>query len=165
MANLEFINNEFKQSDGVCALASYRTAIEYFSKKRIICERVLTNYFERYDLFDKTSGVFYFEEKHKLIFDHFHEYCKLKELRGLNYIKQLHENNDLLTRDYCQITDIQASKELIVEKDLFPVRDILRDQDALAMILYKSGVEKIDNVIKEYYHAITIGYDNTQNQF
>lgn len=165
MAEIELINNEFVQFGDVCALASYGTVIEYFSKKIVRVEQVLSNYFEKYNLYDKTSEDFYFKEKHKLISEHFHKSCEKKKIHGFKYIKQLHENNDLETGDYCKILDIQTEGELIVEKDLFNIRDILRDQDALTMVLYYVGEEMIQNVLKKYYHAITIGYDTNQRKY
>lgn len=165
MANLTFVNNDFAQSGSICALASYGTVIEYFSQKRIHTEQVLSNYFEKNDLFERTSGVFYFVIKHTLISEHFDEYCKPKDLRGFDYIKQIHENNELGTRDYCRILDIKASDGLIVEEDLFRIRDVLRSQDALVMILYKSAELIQQDKTIEYYHAITIGYDITQKKY
>jgi hypothetical protein len=165
MANLEFMNKKFVQDGNICALASYGIVIEYFSKGKMDCEHVLGNYFEKYNLYDKTTGVFYFKEKHKLIYEQFHEVCRRKKINGFTYISQLHDKNDLQTSDYCQIIDIQAPGTLIVEKDLFPIREILKDQDALLMVLYKSGEETINNVTNVFFHAIIIGYDNTQNKF
>lgn len=165
MANLEFINNNYTQFGDVCALVCYGTVIEYFSQKKIHTEHVLTNYFEMYDLYDQTSEVFYFLKKHKLISDHFHQTSKLQEIKGSTYIKQLHEDDDLGTRDNCKIADIKASPDLIVEKDLFPIRDTLREKDALVMILYKARKEIIDDVLEAYYHAIIIGYDGNQKEF
>jgi hypothetical protein len=165
MANIEFINKSFAQDNGICALASYGIVIEYFSKGKINCEQVLTNYFEKHNLYDKTTGDFYFKEKHKLIYEDFHKVCRRKKINGFTYISQLHKNNDLETSDYCKIIDVQTPGTLIVEKDLFPIREILKDSDSLVMVLYKSGEETIDNAKNVYFHAITIGYDNTQNKF
>jgi hypothetical protein len=155
MTNKELINNSFEEHEDICVMASYGTIIEYFSNKEIKIEQLLSNYFEKY-LFSITSE-FDIKKKHDLLFKNFHRYCEEHNLRGFDYVKRLHENNELNTRKYCQIFESRASLEEIDDNCKESIRNYVTTREALVMVLYK---------VTGGNHAVTIGYDsNDKNYF
>jgi hypothetical protein len=155
MTNKELINNNFEEHENICVMASYGTIIEYFSNKEIKIEQLLSNYFEKY-LFNITSEFSDIKKKHDLIFKHFHIYCKEHKLRGFDYVKRLHEKNELNTRKYCQIFESRASLEEIDDNCKESIRNYLTIYEALVMVLYK---------VTGGNHAIIIGYDSDNKNY
>ena len=78
-------------------------------------------------------------------------------MRGFEFIKQLHEGNDLKTKDYCKIIDSKASLQIIDKQTIKSLKMILESHDALAMILYQ--------VNENQYHAVTVGYDSINKRY
>jgi hypothetical protein len=154
MTNKELINNSFEEHEDICVMASYCTIIEYFSNKEIKIEQLLRNYFEKY-LFSITSE-FDVKKKHDLIFKNFHRYCEEHNLRGFDYVKRLHENNELNTKKYCQIFESRASLEEIDDNCKESIRNYLTTHEALVMVLYK---------VTGGNHAVIIGYDSDNKNY
>ena len=78
-------------------------------------------------------------------------------MRGFEYIKQLHEQDEINTKEYCQIVATKASLESVAQSDIDLIRRELENNDSLAIILYK--------VNETLYHAVTIGYDSVTGKY
>ena len=152
MANIDLINNDFIQHGPICALASYSVIIEYYSNKDILIENVLTRFQNKFKI-----SVFYLKgqflkAKHNAISKDFHEVqCYPKNMRGFDFIKNIHEDDSLETKKYCQIIDSEASLVPINEDKKAKIKKEIVENGGLAMILYK--------VNANLYHAVIIGYD------
>jgi hypothetical protein len=157
MANIDNIDNDFQQQGNVCVLASYGTVLHYFSDGVISVENLLSKYSEKFEIKPTTSTGIDLESFQNQISDHFHGYCRSKNMRGFEYIKQLHKNDDLKTKDICQIVVDKASLKPIEQPDIDLIRNELENNDSLAMILYNVGANK--------YHAVTIGYNSITSEY
>lgn len=157
MANPQLINKGFTQLSNICATASYGTVIEYFSEGKVLIEHVLGRYVDKFNVFPSSPKVYYFREKHELIYDHFHNYCRKRNMRGFDLIKQLHNGNELQTKGYCQILDSDASLDVVTDQKLASIREKLINHNSLAIILYK--------VSANVYHAVTVGYDSSNKNY
>lgn len=155
MADKDFINKTFKQEGSVCAMASYGTVIEYFSNGNLKIEKVLDRYINFFSLIYFSVGKNKIGNKHKEISKHFHSYCIPKNLRGFDFIKQLHEDDSFDTKQFCQIVLSNAQLHKISDTEIEILRKELVDNDAIAIVLYK-----VDN---NHSHAVTIGYDTFNN--
>jgi len=72
-------------------------------------------------------------------------------MRGFEFIKQLHENDELGTKQYCQIVYVKATLDPIDQTDIKLIKSELENNDSLAIILCK--------ITDNQYHAVTIGYN------
>mgnify|MGYP000956196279 FL=1 len=157
MADIDYIDKHFKQQDNVCALASYGTVLHYFSEGEISVDNLLLRYSRRFKIKPTASTGSNLKALQKSICEHFHGYCNPKQMRGFEYIKQLHEQDEIKTKEYCQIVAAKASLESISQADIDLIRRELENSDSLAIILYK--------VNETLYHAVTIGYDSVTGKY
>jgi len=155
MANKDSVNKIFTQKGDVCVMASYGTVIEYFSDKSLKIDKVFDQYISHFQLHYRSVGKKGLANKHKSVADHFHAYCIPKNMRGFNFIKQLHEDNTLGTKDYCCIIHSNAILYKISEEEINDIRQALENNNALAIVLYKIDATNA--------HAVTIGYDEKNN--
>lgn len=152
MADIEFINDSFIQKGPICAIASYAIIIDYFADHKVTIADVLDYYVNEYDIKFFSFGKNVETKKHQSISKHFHEYCRNNgNIRGFEFIKQLHENNILITERFCEIIGFKAALETVSNDDIDTLRYELKNNDAVAMILYK--------VNNKNFHAVVIGYD------
>lgn len=157
MADIDFINQSFRQEDGICAMASYSTIIEYYSDEELKIEQVIDKYISVFQLTYFSVGKNKRKNKHKVVFTHFHDYCRPLNKRGFDFIADLHNNNLLDTNQFCQIIANKAQLHSISEDDIAKIRTELIENEALAMILYK--------VDDSNFHAVTIGYDTEEQSY
>jgi hypothetical protein len=90
--------------------------------------------------------------REEAISDHYHKYCREKDMRGFDYIRMLHESDNLRTKSLCRVIDSYANANTPVNSEIAAsIKDKLKEGDRLLMILYPLGEE---------FHAIVIGWDN-----
>jgi len=158
MADKNLINNNFKQQGDVCVMASYATIINYFSDNNLSIDNILERYINK-------LSVSYFQyaknkqkKKQESISKHFHKYCwDNGDIRGFEFIKQLHNNNELETNGFCNIVGFKAQLQSLSQTDIELIRRELEENDALAMVLYKVSDRK--------FHAVVIGFDSHYNSY
>jgi len=160
MADTNFINNKFQQEPGsnVCAMASYSLVIEYFSDQNLKIEQVLSKYIQYFKIYVQSKKGNYIFKKHKAVSDHFHyDYCFPKRLSGFDFISQLHNNDWLGTKKYCEIVSTKFTDILVGSDQIELIRNELTKNDSLAIILYKTDSGNL--------HAETIGFDEELNGY
>jgi hypothetical protein len=159
MAELSEINSEFSQKGPICVMASYGIVLEYFSYEKIKVRDVLMRYLKYYKL---NSHKFETKNKsakqHNEITKHFHEYCVPKNLRGFEFIVELHNNDKLGITKYCNIEKSNALQETIPVKEVDFVKSYLKDNDdSLAMVIYP--------IDQRTMHTVVVGFDYNEQKF
>lgn len=151
MADIKIINKKYTQSGSICVLASYAIVIDYFSSNDI--QKTLTNYMNYANLSDKKNK----KKNHELISNEFHNHCIPLNKRGFDYIVELHNGNDLDTGSSCKIIDHLAQLTSINQNIINTIKETLKENETLAMILFKSG--------PKMSHAVVVGWDDNSESY
>ena len=157
MADSDFIDKVFSQNENMCVMGSYSIIINYFSDEDISINDVLTKYKTNYNLTylsTRSNGV---KKRNKAIVKHMHDYCQLQNMRGFDFITNMHNNDKINTKDYCSIDLNKAGLTKIQQPEIDIIKKVLSEKDSLGMVLY--------TVNQTTAHAIIIGYDEEKNQF
>jgi len=158
MADIQYVNPNFIQRAAICAVASYGTIIQYYSSDEISVENVLTRYLDHFKIRVNAPKGKMFQYQQKAITKHFHQdYCGPKNMRGFDFIKIIHNSNLFGTNLYCQITASQAYLHAISQEELTLIENEIKNEEALAMILYKVNAKQ--------FHAVIIGYDPIEEEY
>lgn len=157
MAQKKYFNQNYTQSEDVCAMASYGLVIEYYSKGEVTIAEVLDKYDNKFQLEYFNIAKHKQRNKEKAISDHFHMVCKPMDKRGFQYIKELHEDNVLGTAKYCKIVSSEALKTKITDDELENVRREIIENNSLVMLLYR--------VRDEIHHAVVLGRNEEEQAY
>lgn len=157
MADINYLNSSFVQQGQICAFACYGIIVEYFSDNEIKVENLLDKYIDRFQLKSFPFGNNKMRRKQNEISKHFHEYCWSKSMRGFDFLRQIHLNDELGVKHYCNIILAKASLESISADDLLLIRNELEQNEALVMVLYKVNARN--------YHAVVVGFDTNSEEY
>lgn len=157
MADSNYIDIGFIQRESMCVMGSYSIIINYFSDKMISINNVLMTYLENFNLnyFSGRSNVS--KKRNETIVKHLHSYCQPINMRGFDFIANMHNTNEINTKMYCSIVMKKAGLDIILQSEIEEIKAILMEKDSLAMILYK--------VTPTIAHAIVLGYDEEKEGF
>lgn len=166
MIKVENIDVEYKQHGNICMFACYSLIIDYYSNKNISYKEIFSSViglFPGLDLkikkaFPKTPAPQRRKRKEDLISDEYHEYCRNNgDIRGFDYITNLHNTNALGTQNYCRVLMNNAIKNgYISQSAKLNLRDNLKNIGGLAMVLFPTNPN---------WHAIVIGFDTDKNSY
>ena len=165
MIDIKIKNTEYTQTSDVCATASYGIIIEYFSNGKFSRNLFFEDYLKKHKLIKpqeldavrKVGAKAIRQLKEKKIYDYFLTYCKSSnDKRGFTYIKEIHDNDEFKTNEYCKITKSKAQLEFISKAEVLELREELK-KGGLAMVLY--------DFPNGGSHSIIIGYDSESNKY
>ena len=181
------INTDFQQADNACFLVSYWITANYYSnnsvspydlyEKFIACfpgfrnqiDSILINFGAKLT-FLKTKR----QNDWQLIKDNpeltkqiiiensinvkYHHHCiNNGDIRGFEFISELHRKNLLNTVCYCDINDIKAEKNKFIDtKKRIQLRNGLKEEGGLAMVLFPHG---------QCFHTVVVGYDHLSKKY
>ncbi len=166
MIEAKKINTSYQQAGNICMFASYSIIINYFSKNIITHKDIYPKVIKQFPGFSKkiktqlttTHGNDRQKVVEDMISEKYHEYCRSNgDIRGFNYIANLHDTDALATKNYCKIKGKDAIKfGHIPENDRDQLRDNLKMEGGLAMVLFP---------VSPNSHAVVIGFDTNDGYF
>lgn len=134
-------------------LSSYSIIINYFSRNKLDVEKLLGDYCNYMNIPEELSK----KDREKEICKAYHAYCLPINKRGFDYIKELHEKNELGTREICDVFYSEFLVEPVSSDTIDRVKNSLKQDDRLLMALYPYSTKE--------FHAIVIGWDTEQEFF
>ncbi len=167
MIKVDKIDVNYVQQGGVCVWASYSIIIDYYSNKFINHTQIFSRFIDHLrPEFDSlitntlaTGPVGQMERtKENLITDIYQKHCVNNgDIRGFDYITDLHNTNILGTKEYCVVKGNKAVKTgSIPQSEKMGLRDDLKNIGGLAMVLYPEYRD---------WHSIVVGYDSGKNNY
>lgn len=166
MIKVENIDVDFKQHGNICMFASYSLIIDYYSDKNISYKEIFSSVIGLFPGLDakikkalpKTLAPQRRKMREDLISDEYHEYCRNNgDIRGFDYITNLHITNALGTQNYCKVLKNNAIKNgFISQIEKLDLRDNLKIIGGLAMVLFPTNPN---------WHAIVVGYDTDKTSY
>jgi hypothetical protein len=158
MVNKDSFNKSFVQKGAICVMASYGIVIEYFSNNIFTIDHLLDNYVNEFNISCSSFSQNIQAKKHENISKHFHTYCRENNnMRGFDFIKQLHDENKLGTNKFCRIIGFKAQLQKISDEDICLIQKELIDNEAVAIVLYKAN--------NSNFHAVAIGFDTAKKTY
>lgn len=145
MSDVQKIDYSFEQTGPACVISSYAIVIHYFS--RISIGDIFKSYCKHMEIPPMSK-----KEREIKINESYHGYCKPIDMRGFDYICQLHNNDEIDTMKYCSIIDHQTSKKPLDKTIIDNAKTSLINEDKLMMISYE--------ISNSNFHAVVIGWSN-----
>ena len=167
MIKVENIDLDYVQQGGVCVWASYSIIIDYYSNKKInhtqIYSRFIDHLRKEFDsLITNTLATAPVGQMDKtmenLITDIYQKHCVYNgDIRGFDYITNLHNTNVLGTKEYCVVKENKAVENGFIQtSERIKLRDNLKNIGGLAMVLYR---------VYPDWHSIVVGFDIDKNRY
>ncbi|MBK7438667.1 MAG: hypothetical protein IPI77_18390 [Saprospiraceae bacterium] len=161
MIDLQYLNQSYKQTGGLCVMACYGLILEYYSKSTYPIGQFYNEYLSHFNpdqaILDwaRSTGVCYPSPNNNenSICAHYHHECikTYSGIRGLQFVKMLHVSDFLDQLQYCKIVSSE-----------FDTKPLPRNvTDALRPDLASGGLAIV--IIPE--HAILIGFDPAMRQY
>lgn len=151
MANIKKINSGFTQIGPCCIVSSYSIVLSYYSETESVDD--IINEYCRFRGINVGSK----NERENSIARDYGEYCARNDMRGLEYIREIHINPGWEKNGSCLILQSKAQIDALPEGDVRDVFNELKKGDRLMMVVYQ--------VNQRNCHCIVVGWDSEKLKY